>query len=160
MAGPVHNGRGVITNGILEFDAATLSVDLDCPVSVVNDFYALARSLPVLEHLRQIGGRDEGRRPKAVIGPGSGLGMAALVPTGTSNWLVLPSDGGHADLAPGTPLEQEVLGILLDDHEQVCWETVLSGPGLVNLYRAVCVLWGVTPLEVSASWGRIDRRDG
>ena len=92
------------------------------------------------------------RQPKAVIGPGSGLGMAVLAPDGVSDWLVFASEGGHADMAPGTPLEQEVLQILLAEHEQVSWETVLSGPGLINLYRAVCVLWDVTPLEVTAAW--------
>ncbi len=150
VAGPVHKGRGTITNGTFEFDAARLSTMLNCPVSVVNDFHVLARSLPVLERLRQIGGQREDRQPKAVIGPGSGLGMAALAPHGVSDWLVFASEGGHADMAPGTPLEQEVLQILLAEHEQVHWETVLSGPGLVNLYRAVCVLWGVTPLEITA----------
>ena len=150
VAGPVHNGRGTITNGTLEFDAVRLSTMLNCPVSVVNDFHALARSLPVLKRLRQIGGQQKDRRPKAVIGPGSGLGMAVLAPDGVSDWLVFASEGGHTDMAPGTPLEQEILQILLAEHEQVHWETVLSGPGLVNLYRAVCVLWGVTPLEITA----------
>ena len=151
VAGPVHNGRGAITNGTLEFEAVMLSTLLKCPVSIVNDFHALARSLPVLEHLRQIGGRKEAGL-KAVIGPGSGLGMATLMPRGATGWQVIASEGGHADMAPGTPLEQEILQILLGSQEQVSWETVLSGPGLVNLYRAVCVLWGVTALEITAEW--------
>ncbi len=151
VAGPVQNGRGAITNGTLEFDAVMLTTLLKCRVSVVNDFHALARSLPVLEHLRQIGGRQQVGL-KAVIGPGSGLGMAVLMPNQATDWQVIASEGGHADMAPGTPLEQEVLQILLGSHDQVSWETVLSGPGLVNLYRAVCVLWGVTPLEITAEW--------
>lgn len=156
VAGPVQNHRGRITNGSLEFDAAEIGALLNCPVAVVNDFHALARSLPVLQHLRQIGGTQAGvlqpSAPKAVIGPGSGLGMALLVPHGDSEWLVVPSEGGHADVAPGTPLEHEILQILLAQHEQVCWETVLSGPGLVNLYRAVCALWDVAPEEVAPEW--------
>ncbi|MCZ6620191.1 MAG: glucokinase [Gammaproteobacteria bacterium] len=151
VAGPVHNGRGAITNGTLEFDGATLGTLLNCRVTVVNDFHAIARSLPVLKRLRKIGGRQQRTGPKAVVGPGSGLGMAVLM-GGSNGWLVLPSEGGHADMAPGTPLEQEVLRILLDEHEQVSWETVLSGPGLVNLSRAVCVLWGTTPQEVTPEW--------
>jgi glucokinase len=153
VAGPVGAGVGQITNGGLSFSASALGSELGCPVHLVNDFFALAMAVPVLADLRQIGGRDAASRVadvKAVIGPGSGLGMSLLIPgITTTGWQVLPSEGGHADLAPGNHLEQEVLGILLQDHAAVCWETVVSGPGLVNLYRAVATLWGVEPKQMT-----------
>lgn len=149
VAGPVSGGRGELTNGTLEFDAAALSRDLGCRVIVVNDFQALAQALPDLHHLVQIGGGEPPRAVKAVLGPGSGLGMGVLAPVG-DGWQVLASEGGHGDLAPGTPLETEILGLLQQQHGHVSWEMVLSGPGLVRLYGAVCRIWGSVPEELLA----------
>ncbi len=152
IAGPVVEGAGRITNGTLGFDEHTLAAAAGCPVRLVNDFHALARALPVLERLRPLGGPAEPRSgAKAVLGPGSGLGMGILVPV-DSNWLVVPSEGGHGDLAPGTPLESELLQLLQFEHGHVSWETVLSGPGLVHLYSAVCRLWGTEPEPATPEW--------
>lgn len=148
VAGPVTGGRVSVTNGGLTFDEAMLGASLGWPVRLVNDFYALAVGLPGLSHLEQLGGDAglaAGRGVKAVIGPGSGLGMAMVVPTDDGGSLVLASEGGHADLAPGNHLEQEVLSLMQAAHGSVCWETVVSGPGLVRLYRAVATLWGTEP---------------
>lgn len=151
IAGPVRNGRGRITNGTLEFHEDGAGRLLDCGVRVINDFHAMARSLPELEALEQIGGAGEPADGglKAVLGPGSGLGMGLLAghPGG---WQVLVSEGGHADLAPGNPLEAELLSVLQTAHGHVSWETVLSGPGLVRLYHAVCQLWGMPPDDLTA----------
>lgn len=152
IAGPVENGRGRITNGSLTFDAGALTAALGCPVYLINDFQALARGLPELGKLQRIGGgqpADGGL--KAVLGPGSGLGMSMLMPL-DGGWRVLPSEGGHADLAPGNPLEMELLGILEGDRGHVCWEDVLSGPGLVRLYQAVGRLWGGEVEPVAPEW--------
>jgi glucokinase len=152
IAGPVVAGAGRITNGTLTFAESALAAAVGCPVRLVNDFHALARGLPVLERLRQVGGPAEPQPGvKAVLGPGSGLGMGILVPFGT-RWLVVPSEGGHGDLAPGTPLEAELLQLLQFEHGHVSWETVLCGPGLVHLYRALCRLWGTEPDDVAPEW--------
>ncbi|MBX3707642.1 MAG: glucokinase [Pseudomonadales bacterium] len=151
IAGPVVDGVGRLTNGRLEFDQARLGRELGAPVRVVNDFHALARGLPALRDLHQLGGGAPAHGVKAVLGPGSGLGMGVLVPHG-AGWLVLPSEGGHADLAPGTPLEAELVQLLQFEHGHVSWETVLCGPGLVNLYRAMCRLWGTEPEPATPEW--------
>lgn len=149
MAGAVKDGRGTLTNVPLTFDAARLGQTLGCPVTVVNDFVAVARALPELEHLRQIGGQATTTGVKAAIGPGTGLGMGVLVPLG-KGWRVLPSEGGHADLAPGSALEAEILTILQAELGHVSWEAAVSGPGLERLYRAMCRLWGVEAEELDA----------
>ncbi len=149
VAGPVVAGRGRITNGNVAFDAGALARRLGCPVTVINDFHAVARGLPELEQLLQIGGLAPGPGVKAVLGPGSGLGMGLLLPLG-EGWHVLASEGGHGDLAPGSPLEAEILSVLQMTHPHVCWETVLCGPGLVRLYRAMCQVWGMPPEELTA----------
>jgi glucokinase len=148
MAGAVDAGRGRMTNRPLSFDAAALAERLGCPVTVVNDFQAVARGLPELEQLMQIGGDAPVAGMKAVLGPGSGLGMGLLAPL-DGGWHVLASEGGHADLAPGSPLETEILSVLQAAHGHVDWETVLSGPGLVRLYGAVCRIWGAEPEEIT-----------
>ncbi len=153
VAGPVADARVRVTNGGLTFDARVLERVLGWPVHLVNDFCALARAIPGLTRLERLGGdpaRASLRDVKAVLGPGSGLGMSLLVPEGEAGWRVLASEGGHADLAPGNHLEQELLNLLLAEHPVVCWETVLSGPGLVRLYRAVARLWGVPAEALTA----------
>jgi glucokinase len=154
MAGPVTHGRGTITNGALKLDAEDLSARLNCPSAVINDFAAVAHALPRLKKLRQIGGDDAAPGVKALLGPGSGLGMSALLPARRKDDIpmVLASEGGHADLAPGSPLEMEVLQILGGQLPHVSWESVLSGPGLVNLYVALCAVWGAKPEPVSPEW--------
>jgi glucokinase len=150
VAGPVRDDRATITNGALRFDAAALGARLGMPVRLVNDFHALAAALPYLRELRHLGGPPSMPGIKAVLGPGSGLGMGVLVPVGDA-WQVVPSEGGHADLAPGSRLELELLGVLQAELGHVCWESVLSGPGLVRLYRAVCVVWGTAPRDLDAA---------
>lgn len=156
MAGPVIAGSGAsaqgrMTNSQLLLDTGALQSQLACPVTLVNDFAALARGVPQARDRLQIGGDPGAQGVIAVLGPGSGLGVSALIP-GEPWPQVLPSEGGHADLAPGTPLEQEILQLLSREHGTVSWETVLSGPGLVNLYRAMAALWGVEPQEASPEW--------
>jgi glucokinase len=111
-------------------------------------------AVPHLQQLTRVGGKA-GSGVKAVIGPGSGLGMSILIPAKSGGYEVMNSEGGHADLAAGNPLELEVLGILLQQHREACWESVLSGPGLVRLYSAIVQIWGGTaeftrPEEISA----------
>jgi glucokinase len=153
IAGPVVGGAGRLTNGALAFDARELTMTLGAPVRIVNDFHALARALPVLGRLRLLGDAPAVApgAVRAVLGPGSGLGMGILVPHG-DGWLVLPSEGGHADLAPGTPLEDELLQVLQFEHGHVSWETVLCGPGLVRLYRGICRMWGSEPEPATPEW--------
>jgi glucokinase len=149
IAGPVMDGVGAITNGRLRFEETSLAAQLQAPVLIVNDFQALAMAVPHLSELVQVGGVAGQRGPRVVLGPGSGLGVAFLLPRGDA-WEVLPSEGGHADLAPGNLLEIEVLSLLHQQHDGVCWESVLSGPGLVNLYHAVCAVWGTRGEDLAA----------
>lgn len=114
---------------------------------VINDFTALALSIPRLdrEWLNPVtaDGQREPRAPCAVIGPGTGLGVSGVFHFGR-RWHALDSEGGHVTLAPADAREVELLDILSRRFDPVSAERVLSGPGLVNLYRANCELDGVT----------------
>jgi glucokinase len=152
VAGPVTDGRVRITNHGAVFDGAELSREFGAEFVLVNDFVALAHSVPYLNDLQQIGGdadsSDNG--VKALIGPGSGCGMAVLLPI-DGQYRVFPSEGGHADLAVTNPLEAELWVALARRVSHVCWEAVLSGPGLVNLHAALCEVWGVEPADMTAA---------
>jgi glucokinase len=69
-----------------------------------------------------------------VIAAGTGLGEALLHNEG-GRFVPSPSEGGHADFAPRTPREMELLRQLIDVYGRGEWEHVLSGPGIVNLHR-------------------------
>jgi glucokinase len=85
VAGPVSKGKGGLTNGTLEFDALEVSCGLACLALVLNDFVAIASALPVLTGLRAIGsGVSLPSGVKALIGPGTGLGMSFVVPPSAS----------------------------------------------------------------------------
>ncbi|MFO6426528.1 glucokinase [Escherichia coli] len=74
-------------------------------------------------------------KPIAVYGAGTGLGVAHLVHV-DKRWVSLPGEGGHVDFAPNSEEEAIILEILRANG-QCSAERVLSGPGLVNLYRAI-----------------------
>ncbi len=113
---------------------------------VLNDFEALAYSLPHLgaRDLRPIGGGEaEPQAPKLVLGPGTGLGVAGLVWSG-SGWIAVAGEGGHVSLGARDGRELALLERLRQDRAHLSAERVLSGPGLASLYRAVAASRGQT----------------
>jgi glucokinase len=105
---------------------------------LINDFAAVAESLPVLmpAHLRSCGAGRERVGPRVVMGPGTGFGVAIASPAG-DGWAVVAGDGGHADLAPVDDEQLEVWQRLRALHGRVSAETVLCGPGLERLHLAL-----------------------
>lgn len=156
IAGPeVGGGVHALTNGTLEFHPESCTQLLGAPTQLVNDFYALAHGVPHFAQLLQIGGEaalsDSPDHAKALLGPGSGLGMAGLTPASRKGtWQVLASEGGHAELPIGSHLEAELWGLLSSDLGYVSWESVLSGKGIENLYTAMCALWGAQAQALKA----------
>lgn len=130
--------------------AQQLGLDLLC---VLNDFEALALSLPRLRPEQVRGDRSSLVAPKAVIGPGTGLGVAGLLPDGQGAWLAVPGEGGHASLAPADDFEAALLDVTRREFAHVSAERYLSGIGLPVLYRAVATVLGQRPVVgVDAPW--------
>jgi glucokinase len=157
VAGPVESGRCTFTNCSWTVDARDIRTRFAFKaVRVVNDFEATALALPHLgdEDLYRVGeGRAVLHAAKAVLGPGSGLGVAGLVGE-EGRWIVVPSEGGHATMAATTAREDTILAHLRERFGHVSAERVLSGPGLENLYKAIAATEGVqaplgTPLEIT-----------
>lgn len=136
IAGPVVGDTCRTTNLPWAIDGAALARDLALPrVRLLNDFHALALGLDLLgpgdlEILQE--GDVDPRGPRAVIGAGTGLGEAIVVPT-ASGPRVLATEGGHTDFAPRDDLEIGLLRHLIARHGHVSWERVVSGPGLATL---------------------------
>jgi glucokinase len=106
---------------------------------VLNDFEAIAWAVPLLgaAQTRPLGKPVAVREGvKVVLGPGTGLGVGALLPT-NGRWHVLATEGGHASFGPQEADEVEVFARLRDECGSVSAERVLSGPGLVRLARAL-----------------------
>ncbi len=148
VATPVYADRISFTNrASWSFSVSELGQQLGvAQCRVINDFTALALSIPRLDREWLVPVSEHGRRtfdaPLAVIGPGTGLGATGVIPT-KHGWHALAGEGGHATLAPADEREVELLAILTRKFGHVSSERVLSGPGLVNLYHANCELSGV-----------------
>ena len=152
VAGPVTGDQITITNSGWTFTAeeARRAAGLD-DILVLNDFAALAVSLPHLRanELQRIGGGDPvPHAAKVVLGPGTGVGVAGLVWSGSA-WIAVPGEGGHITLTAHTPREFELIERLRSGRDHLSADRVLSGPGVVNLYRAIADSHGkrAEPLE-------------
>lgn len=142
-----------MTNHPWSFSARELGRQLRAQRCVViNDFTALALSVPVLredERAKLGGGEPVSGAAIGVLGPGTGLGVSGLVADPLGGWLPLSGEGGHATLAAGDDVEAQLLSLLRGRFAHVSAERVLSGPGLVNLYVAVCERAGRTPRNLT-----------
>ena len=142
VAGPVVGQTAKITNLPWVIDTRSLSARLrGIPVALLNDLQATALGMLVLPPsafaVLQPQAVPAPHGTIAVIAPGTGLGEALLVSDGTRH-VALPSEGGHADFAPGSDEEIELLRHLRARHDgHVSYERVLSGAGLGELYDFV-----------------------
>jgi glucokinase len=145
VAGPVVENRCVLTNCPWTIDGRELSAGFNfANVRICNDFEAVAQSLPHLTSadLYPLGGGTAlAEAPMTVLGPGTGLGVACLVPASPKP-IVIASEGGHVTMAATSPREDAVIDWLRREFGHVSAERVVSGQGLENLYRAVVALDG------------------
>jgi len=152
VACPVLGDKISLVNHPWAFSTAELRQQLGLrQVRVINDFTAVALAVPKLgsSDFIQIGpGSPVAGHPIGVIGPGTGLGVSGLIPAG-GGWIPLQSEGGHVTLAPANVRESEVLNLIRCRLDHVSTERLVSGPGLVNLYRALCELDGVPAASFS-----------
>jgi glucokinase len=141
VAGPVNGQEIALTNRGWRFHLGDLAEQFGLArIHAINDFEALAWALPRLgeNDTRRLGAGTQRGAPlgaKVVLGPGTGLGVAALVPSGDS-WQSVASEGGHASFGADTP-EEEAVFSRLRRRGHVSAETVLSGPGLARLHLAL-----------------------
>jgi glucokinase len=154
VAGVVEGKRCVLTNNQWLIDADELCARFGfSEIQLVNDFEAIAWSLPhlVSKDLCMLGGYEsKPDAPMVVLGPGTGLGMAAFIPR-KQGGIVVRSEGGHATLPSGSLREDAVIEKLRQQFGYVSAERALSGLGLSNLYRVLASLEALTVPERSAA---------
>ncbi|MGS2722379.1 glucokinase [Porticoccus sp. GXU_MW_L64] len=143
IAGPVDKDEINLLNNHWHFSQAQLQQDLNVTVTVINDFTAQALSIDALpeDGLEWLGeARPSGGQIRLVIGPGTGLGVAGLMPDNQ----IIPSEGGHVGFSPTSDHQVKLLQVLWEQrHQRVSVERLLSGQGLENLYWANAMLHGM-----------------
>ena len=157
VATPVDSDWIDLTNAPWAFSVRAVQKDLGLErIAVINDFTAQALAVPRLapdERVQIAGGEPQPGGAIAVIGPGTGLGVAGLLPV-LDTWYPVPSEGGHVSLATHDERGAALLLCLQARFGHVSNERVLSGPGLINLATTLAELEGEViaiddPREVS-----------
>lgn len=137
VAGPVTARCATITNLPWMMDEHSLAQSLGfASVRLLNDLEATAYAVPNLQPGDLVTlnlGTPVAGGTRAVIAPGTGLGEAFLTWDG-ARYHAYASEGGHADFAPTSPFELDMLRYLLDQFGHVSYERVCSGRGLPNIY--------------------------
>ncbi|MBN8957724.1 MAG: glucokinase [Rhizobiales bacterium] len=140
IAGPIDGDAVKMTNRNWAFRFGDLAKRFGWSgVRGINDFEAVAWSLPHLAagDVRALGTLSvKPQGVKAAFGPGTGLGVAALLPE-SDGWRVVATEGGHVSFGPATDEEEAVFARLRAKHGRVSAETVLCGPGIENLFSAM-----------------------
>jgi glucokinase len=138
VAGPMLDGTARVTNLPWTIDAASLRRELGLhEVELVNDLEATAWAVPLLgpDDVRTLNaGEPAVKGAIGVVAPGTGLGEAFLVWTG-SGYKACASEGGHADFAPADDIQAELLQYLWRDCEHVSFERVCSGIAIPSIYK-------------------------
>lgn len=151
VAGPIvdqdGHQRARLTNLPWQLDSRQLAATLSIPrITLLNDFQAIGYSLGELadEELAPLHpAAAQPRGPRLVLGAGTGLGVCLVMPDG-EDVTSYPSEGGHIAFAPRDAQQQALFDFLLPGLERVSYERLVSGPGLVGIYR---FLLGRQPLE-------------
>lgn len=153
VAGRVEGDLARITNHpwVISRERVRSALGFD-DLLLINDFAAQAMSILLLapQDVVAIGGASwtpadlRHDRTYAVIGPGTGLGVGALVVRGGIPW-PLETEGGHVSFPPGTPEEIAILERLSAQYGRVSNERLVCGPGLVNIHRALSEIAGEDP---------------
>ena len=154
VAGPVRGETVSLTNSSWVVEPKRLIEEFGFEIVVVlNDFEALALSLPSISEndLISIGdGIESQHGTKLIVGPGTGLGAAALV-FARDTWVPIPGEGGHINFGPITDLDFEIWRVMEPTNGRITAETFLSGPGIMRLYKALSVLGQKPPIFSKAS---------
>lgn len=148
IAAPLASDQVSMTNIGWSFSRKAMQDTLQLDeLLLLNDFEALAHALPHLDDnvLHRVGGGEAlPGRAMAVLGPGSGLGVASVAPHG-DQWTAVSAEGGHVSMPALDEIEAEIIADNSEPNGHCSAETLLSGPGLVNIHRSLSKLLGDEP---------------
>lgn len=144
-AGPVANNYCKMTNLDWEIDGNALSKGVGIPVLVINDFLAISYGIPTLDVNDPaqilVLSHTDGSKPapqattKAVIGPGTGMGVSFLAFDG-KRYIPASSEGGHIGFAPFDEVTKAFQAYMANKigNPVPGVEPFVSGTGIRNLY--------------------------
>jgi glucokinase len=154
VATPVMGDHIKLTNYCWEFSIAAVRAQFGWQrLKVVNDFAALALSLPLLRpiELQQMGGgQADAAGTIGLLGAGTGLGVSGLVAT-PEGWYPLSGEGGHVTLGARNARELAIFSHFWTKYGHMSAERLLSGMGLVEVYQVICALDGVPDEALDAA---------
>jgi glucokinase len=166
LAGPIKGDEVPLTNCPWVVRPKVLMAELGfSEVLLLNDFEAQALAAATLDvsDRQPLGSLSEAPLgSRVVLGPGTGLGVAGLL-RARDTWFPVPGEGGHVDVGPRTERDYAIWPHLTPVHDpnavlgRISAEELLSGRGLMNIYRALCKAEGnrtpryEEPAEVSAA---------
>ncbi len=150
FAGPKFGDEIRMTNVDWTVSEAGLRKTFGLETAVIlNDFVAMANGATVIPDDgfdTLIPGKVDYSKPVAVLGPGTGLGLSCILPGRPLR--IVPTEGGHTAFSPRSELEIEVLRHWAAKKGFVSAEALISGPGLLRLYEAICAIRGEEPICV------------
>lgn len=163
LPGPVVNGRVKVTNLPWEVVQSEVASALGVnKIKLVNDLVSTAAAIPTfspssLQTIYEGMGHVDRAGSCVVVAPGTGLGHSLI--HREAGWSVLlASEGGHANFAPTNDIEIELLQYLRQKLSHVSVESVLCGPGLLNIYSFLIDTGrGAEPLELQAAQSAADK---
>ena len=140
IACPVDTDFISMTNLPWQFSQKQLKQDLKLhSLTLINDYTAIGMAIPLLNEQQKvkIGGGDAiAKKPIAVCGPGTGLGVANLVNI-DDHWHCLGGEGGHTDFAPVDELDVKIFEQLKQTKQRISYEQLISGYGIEQIYQAL-----------------------
>ncbi|MBC5858343.1 glucokinase [Campylobacter jejuni] len=153
IANPVVGDWVQMTNHHWAFSIETTRQALNLEVLIlINDFTAQAYAISRMSssELIQIGGNFCAiNAPKAVLGPGTGLGVSGLIPCGNGDYIALSGEGGHTSFSPFDDTEVMIWQYAKKKYGHVSAERFLSGSGLVLIYEALADREGIKSVKIS-----------
>jgi len=143
VAGPVSGRQAQVTNLPWQLDADDLAAKFAINhIVLCNDFEAVAHGINCLDDndiiCLQKGG-EINDAPRAVIGAGTGLGQALMLPANDGIWQVVATEGGHTDFGPRDQLQISLLEHLMIKLDHISYERLVSGPGIVEIYQFLMI---------------------
>lgn len=141
VAGPLEGNVIKMTNRPWAVDGDRIASRCGIPrFRVLNDLAASASGIDGLDDAERItlqSGHADPTAPRVVVGVGTGVGVAYIIPTGSGRTIVVPGEAGHAGFAPETPEQGELWRALFNALGRVEVEDVLSGKGLANVHEFI-----------------------
>jgi glucokinase len=143
IACPVDTDAISMTNLPWQFSQKQLKQDLKLhSLTLINDYTAIGMAIPLLNDQQKVkvgGGEAVAKKPIAVCGPGTGLGVANLVNI-DDHWHCLGGEGGHTDFAPVDELDIQIFQQLKRNKQRISYEQLISGYGIEQIYQALVAI--------------------